>query len=200
MLAGWSLFELRPTLPEQDRGLSLPQITQLEEEIETAPEGDPIPITESETLEPPRVLYPERPITGEKVGTLWLPTLDESWPIYEGTADAQLNRGVGHYTKSVLPGVRDNSVLSGHRTTVFNRLGELEVGHLIFVSTSAGDFTYRVRGFQIVERTSREIIVPTPTAVLTLTTCYPFNSIGRTTDAFIVTADLVSSRYSNAVK
>jgi len=114
-----------------------------------------------------------------------------SWPIYEGTNERQLKKGVGHFRGSVLPGEIDNSVLSGHRSTVFNRLGELKAGDLILVKTRAGTFTYRVRGFSIVKRTDRTVIVPTETAVLTLTTCYPFNHIGVTTRAYIVSADLV---------
>jgi sortase A len=193
--AAWALFELRPTMPEQDEAIVLPAPS-----ASTPPESDAGAPAEPEVEipsepEPTRILYPEWPALGDKVGTITLPTLDLSWPIFEGTSEAQLSQGVGHFVGSVLPGIRDNSVLSGHRTTVFNRLGELTEGDLIFVSTSAGEFTYQVRGFQVVSRSSREIIVPTPTAVLTLTTCYPFNQIGRTTDAFIVTADLVESRY-----
>jgi sortase A len=93
----------------------------------------------------------------------------------------------------VLPGVEDNTILSGHRSTVFNRLGELKKNDLIYVKSKAGVFTYQVRGFRVVDRSDRTVIMPTETAVLTLTTCYPFNHIGITTDAFIVTADLIES-------
>lgn len=89
-----------------------------------------------------------------------------------------------------MPGQNDNTVLSGHRTTVFNRLGELQKGQLVMVQTSAGVFTYKVRSFRVVLKTDRTVIVPTNHAVLTLTTCYPFNNIGATTHAFIVSADL----------
>lgn len=136
-------------------------------------------------------LYWSRPKVGTRIGTITLPSLKLSWPIFEGTSDAQLAKGVGHFTKSVLPGELDNSVLSGHRTSVFNRLGQLKLGDKILVKTKAGTFTYQVRKFRIVKRTDKTVIVPTPTAVLTLTTCYPFNNIGFTTKAFIVVADLV---------
>jgi sortase A len=112
--------------------------------------------------------------------------------VYEGTTDAQLAKGVGHYVGSVLPGLEDNTILSGHRTTVFNRLGELNKGDEIYVKTSAGIFTYKVRSFWIVMRNNRDVIRPTWKGVLTLTTCYPFNSLVRTNKAFIVTADLVT--------
>ena len=101
-----------------------------------------------------------------------------------------LFRSVGHYAKSVLPGLSDNSILAGHRSTVFNRLGELELGDQIFIKTAAGTFIYEIHDFKIVKRTDRTVIVPTEDATLTLTTCYPFNHIGVTTDAFIVSAKL----------
>lgn len=138
------------------------------------------------------ILYPVRPALNEKIGTITLPSLNLSWPIFEGTTEAQLSKGVGHFVGSVLPGIRDNSVLSGHRSTVFNRLGELTEGDIILVKTSARTFTYRVRAFRVVDRSDKTVITPRQSAVLTLTTCYPFDNIGRTTDAFIVTADLIN--------
>lgn len=138
------------------------------------------------------VLYESRPELGDRVGTITLPTLNLSWPIYEGTTEAQLGKGVGHFVQSVLPGETDNTVLSGHRTSVFNRLGELKEKDLILVKTKAGTFTYEVEKFRVVYRTDRTVIVPTDSAVLTLTTCYPFNNIGATNQAFIVKANLVT--------
>lgn len=135
--------------------------------------------------------YPNYPSTGDRIGTISLPSLKLNWPIYQGTTDAELAKGVGHYAKSVLPGQNDNSVLSGHRTTVFNKLGKLKAGQLILVKTSAGTFTYKVRSSRVVLKTDRTVIVPTAGAVLTLTTCYPFNQLGATDHAYVVSADLV---------
>ena len=155
----------------------------------TSSPAPPSPTSTPEPVELPP-LYSSRPKLNERIGTITLPTLNLSWPIFEGTTSVQLDKGVGHYLQSVLPGEVDNSVLSGHRTSVFNRLGELKIGDEIFVKTSAGVFTYRVELTRVVKRTDRTVIVPTPTAVLTLTTCWPFNHVGITTQAYIVTATL----------
>lgn len=157
-------------------------------EVTVTPTPTPTP---TPTEEPPLYLF--QPKVGDKIGTITLKTLKESWAIYEGTTEAQLSKGVGHFVGSVLPGMEDRSVLSGHRTTVFNRLGELEIGDEIYVKTAAGVFTYKVRSFWVVQRSNKEVIKPSWTGVLTLTTCYPFNSLVRTNRAFVVTADLVSS-------
>ena len=190
ILIFWAVFSLRLITPPQDDTVCSPTTADVApsnaEDFATDVDGVPVA---AETL----VLYPEHPALGDSIGTITLPTLNLSWPIFEGTTEEQLSQGVGHFVGSVLPGVRDNSVLSGHRNTVFGTLGDLELGDDILVSTSAGIFTYEVREFQIVEKSSLEVIVPTETAVLTLTTCYPFVTPFPTTQAFIVSADLVNS-------
>ena len=143
--------------------------------------------TASPTVAP---LYAFQPALDSRIGTITLPALKLSWPIFEGTTNKQLDKGVGHYVTSVLPGMPDNSVLSGHRSTVFNRLGEMHIGDDIYVKTSAGTFTYRITKTRVVKRTDRTVIVPTSTATLTLTTCWPFNHAGLTTQAYIITAEL----------
>jgi sortase A len=174
---------MNPSIPEQDKVIAAT--------VAPTPTATPTP---APTNSPTPVLYTKRPKVGDKIGTITLPRLHESWAIYEGTNSSQLNRGVGHFRASVLPGMVDNVVLSGHRTTVFNNLGKLRIGSLIYVKTTAGVFTYRVSRFRIVYKTNKHVIVPTKTAVLTLTTCYPFDHVGTTTKAFIVTADLVGSK------
>lgn len=156
----------------------------------------PIPVgatcTPTEDIERLPV-YDQYPEQGDKVGTITLESLDLSWPIIEGTEEDQLSKGVGHYIGSVLPGIKDNSILSGHRSTVFGRLGELKKGDRILVETSAGTFVYVITKFKVVDRSDQTVIQPSDDPTLTLTTCYPFGNVANTTEAYIVTADLVSS-------
>lgn len=195
---GLIVFALVPVVsqqPTQDPPIRLqaskpPSASPKSEPSFAATISESITVTSSSSL----VRYGARPKLNEKIGTITFPTLEMSWPIFEGTEEAQLAKGVGHYVNSVLPGIADNSVLSGHRTTVFNRLGELKVDDLILVKTRAGTFTYQVQNFRVVDRDDRTVIVPTEDAVLTLTTCYPFNHIGATTDAFVVSAKLVEAQ------
>lgn len=136
-------------------------------------------------------LYPETPEQGEMIGNLSIPKLEANLPIYHGTDEDELEKGVGHFAGSVLPGEKDNSVLSGHRDTVFRKLGEVGKGDLLVVSTEAGEFTYKVRKVRIVDADDRTVIVPKPRATLTVTTCYPFNFIGDAPQRYILVADLV---------
>lgn len=130
---------------------------------------------------------------GDRIGTLSIPALKERIPIIEGTDDSQLERGVGHYIESVMPGQQDNCVLSGHRDTVFAELGKLQKGDKLIVQTATGMYTYEITNIRIVDKDDKTIIVPSDHALLTVSTCYPFDYIGFAPDRYILIADLVKS-------
>lgn len=131
-----------------------------------------------------------RPKVGDVIGSLSIPRLKRVVPIIEGTDAQELKMGVGHYIGSVLPGVSDNSVLAGHRDSVFRNLGSLKIGDLLTVTTDYGVFVYEVQKIRIVEADDKTVIVPTSSAVLTLSTCYPFAYIGNAPKRYIVQAGL----------
>lgn len=137
------------------------------------------------------VHYVEYPSVGDKIGTLSIPSLNQSWPIIEGTGDEELKNGVGHFSQSVLPGTNDNCVLSGHRDTIFSEIGKLKIKQKMIVQTPAGTFTYEISRIRIVDKDDKTVIVPTDHAVLTVTTCYPFHYIGSAPKRYILSADLV---------
>lgn len=138
----------------------------------------------------PKSVLP-KPKVGDAIGTLSIPKIKKTITIIEGTGSKELKLGVGHYVNSVLPGVSDNSVLAGHRDSVFRNLGQLKLGDLMTVRTSYGTFVYEVHKIRIVDANDRTVIVPTKDAVLTLSTCYPFRFIGNAPKRYIVQAGLV---------
>jgi sortase A len=142
----------------------------------------------------PAAIYPRQPKVGENIGKLIIPKLNASLPIYHGTNEEELEKGVGHYAGSVLPGEPDNCILAGHRDTVFRNLGEVGKGDLLIVKTVAGEFTYKVRKVRIVDADDRTVIVPKPKATLTVSTCYPFGYIGAAPKRYVLVANLVEAR------
>lgn len=138
-----------------------------------------------------QVNYTESPSIGENIGELYIPKLDAVLPIIHGTNEDELEKGVGHFAGSVLPGENDNSVLAGHRDTVFRKLGEVGLNDELIVQTSAGTFTYKVREVRIVDSDDRTVIVSMPEATLTVSTCYPFRFIGPAPQRYVLVADLV---------
>ncbi|MDQ0859434.1 class D sortase [Bacillus sp. V2I10] len=149
-------------------------------------------IPEEKDPEIKKVLYPSRPELGEEMGELYIPKLKAVLPIFHGTDENELEKGVGHFAESVLPGENDNSVLSGHRDTVFKRLGEVGEGDLLIVRTAAGEFIFKVQKVRIVDEDDRTVIVPKPRATLTVSTCYPFEFIGSAPERYVLVAYLTS--------
>lgn len=147
--------------------------------------------TKAIKVEPVKPLYPTTPAKGEVFGKIIIPKIKKEFPIIEGTDQNELAKGVGHYIGSVLPGEIDNTVLAGHRDTVFRELGEVGVGDIVEVETTAGRFTYKIINQRIVHKDDRTVIVSYDNAALTLITCYPFNFVGSAPDRFILVGQLV---------
>jgi sortase A len=139
----------------------------------------------SEEKEDP-VLYPVRPKPNEKIGELEIPRIDATLPIIEGADPEQLAKGVGHFRNSYLPGESNFCLLSGHRDTVFRRIGEVKKGDQIIAHTSAGRFVYVVERTKIVDADDESVIRPTDEAILALSTCYPFNYIGPAPKRYVI--------------
>jgi sortase A len=167
------------------------KMVKVEAVEETSKQEKSVPIKQNNTS-----LYPAKPEKGELIGELYIPKLDQTLPIYHGTDEDELEKGVGHFAGSVLPGEKDNSVLSGHRDTVFRQLGKVGKGDLLVAKTSAGEFTYKVKKVRIVDKDDRTVIVPKPKATLTLTTCYPFDYIGSAPERYVLVAELASTKYA----
>jgi sortase A len=171
--------------------ISLQAINKSSSESQFIPELDlfdsQMSLTNSVTLTKPK--------PGEYIGTLAIPRLKRTIAIYEGTSNNELKKGAGHYIKSVLPGFANNSVIAGHRDSVFSKFDRLKVGDSLTVKTTYGLYIYVIDSFRIVKADDRTVIVPTPTATLTLSTCYPFYFIGNAPKRFIVTAHLSSDPY-----
>jgi len=138
-------------------------------------------------------LYSSTPNVGEEIGHITIPRLERSFPIFEGTSNAVLRKGVGHFSSSVLPGEKNNCIISGHRDTVFRRLGEIKLHDSLIVTTEAGQFLYKVKRIRIVDADDTTVMTPRPKATLTVTTCYPFYFLGNAPQRYVIVAELVKS-------
>lgn len=109
---------------------------------------------------------------------------DYARPLYQGTTRTILQRGVGHYDKTVQPGEIGNFSMAGHRTTYgkpFNRIAELKKGDVVLVETRDTWYVYRVSGHEIVRPTQVSVLLPVPNqpdaeptdATFTMTSCHP---------------------------
>ena len=132
-----------------------------------------VPLSEppQDALEPlPEVTaLPEVPAPrpGEVFAVLRIPRWGDDYarPLVEGIEPEELERGVGHYPGTALPGSVGNFSTAGHRTTYgkpYNRIDELQVGDEVFVDTKVGTFVYRVRGWEIVRPDRIDMVAPVP--------------------------------------
>lgn len=137
---------------------------------------------------------------GTGIAYLYIPRLgrDYGYAIVQGTSDADLEKGPGHYTGTALPGQVGNFAVAGHRVgkgEPFLNLDKLQAGDPVVVETESSWFVYRVLGVDgdisapMAGVPGREIVDPGDGAVLdpvpdhpgqqptrrylTLTTCHP---------------------------
>lgn len=132
------------------------------------------------------------PKQGDTIGVLDIPKIDGELPIIEGTDPDSLDKGVGHFTGTVYPTQDNQIVLSGHRDTVFRRIGELDLGDILTVNMEHGSYDYEIVKTHITDADDRTVIVPHDEETLTVTTCYPFRYVGNAPDRYIITAKPVS--------
>jgi sortase A len=129
------------------------------------------------------------PVDGEVVGLLSLPKIESELAIVEGTDPDELAKGVGHYKGSFYPGEGGQIVLSGHRDTVFKRVGELELGDELVMKMPYGDASYEIVNTKIVDADDTSIItLQDQEEELILTTCYPFGYVGDAPERYIIYA------------
>ncbi len=129
------------------------------------------------------------PIAGEVIGLLFLPKIESELAIVEGTEPDELEKGVGHFMGSYYPEQNGQIVLSGHRDTVFSRVGELEHGDELIMKMPYGETEYEIVDTEIVDANDTSIItLQEQEEELILTTCYPFGYIGDAPERYIIYA------------
>jgi sortase A len=68
-------------------------------------------------------------------------------------------------------------VIAGHRDTHFNFLRYLKLGETLLLETADGrDHLYRIVGMDVVDSRRGSLLLDTEMPMLSLVTCYPFNS------------------------
>ncbi|WP_461021979.1 class E sortase [Thalassiella azotivora] len=132
----------------------------------------------------------EAPADGDAFGILHVPAFGPDWqtrPVVEGTGLDLLERGIGHYEGSAMPGEVGNFSLAGHRVTYgrpFHQIAELQAQDALVVETADAWYVYRVREHQIVTPDRVDVVAAVPgdpqaqptERLITLTACHPMYS------------------------
>lgn len=115
------------------------------------------------------------------MGSICIPEIDVELPVYHGTEERNLARGVGHYEGTSLPvgGESTHAVLSGHRglpsADLFTRLDEVEEGDYFIINTLGRELTYRVDQIKtVLPEDTEELGIIKGGDYATLVTCTPY--------------------------
>lgn len=124
-----------------------------------------------------------------------IPSIDLRLPIYHGTGEDTLQRGLGHLYGTSLPvgGVGTHAVITGHTglttATLFDNLVDVKEGDAIYVSTFGERMKYQVRSTEVVLPDQTDSLHTQPGKdLLTLVTCTPY---GINTHRLLVHAERV---------
>jgi sortase A len=131
-------------------------------------------------------VQPKHVKLGDAFAIVRIPRFGKSFarPLYEGTTREILQRGIGHYPGTALPGEVGNFSMAGHRTTYgkpFNQIDKLKPTDVVLVETKSTWYVYRVTGHEIVVPTQTSVVLPVPNepevaptdALFTMTSCHP---------------------------
>lgn len=113
---------------------------------------------------------------GDPIGRIKIPAIGLEYVVVEGTGTLDLERGVGHYPGTDLPGQGGTVAIAGHRTTYgapFRRIDELGRGDRIILELPYGSFTYRYEDTEIVRPDQTEVVDDLGSERLVLTACHP---------------------------
>jgi sortase A len=128
------------------------------------------------------------------LGVLQIPKLQLVAPVFEGTDDLTLNRGVGRIEGTAQIGESGNVGIAGHRDGFFRTLKDIQVGDFIQLLVANKKIGYRVSRIEIVTPEDTGVLVATADPQLTLVTCYPFYFVGSAPQRFIVHAILAGDQ------
>lgn len=119
-------------------------------------------------------------------------------PLYYGDGDEELDKGVGIYAGSTLPGQTGTTLIGGHDTTYFKQLQDIAVDDVIAIDAVDGTHYYRVTETKVTGASDEEAYqLQDGTDELILYTCYPFGDTStERSQRFFVYAAAMNSEES----
>ncbi|MDO5676945.1 MAG: class C sortase [Propionibacteriaceae bacterium] len=117
----------------------------------------------------------------ERLGYVSIPKLAVDIPMYAGTSEVVLQKGIGHLEGTSLPvgGNSTHTVLTAHRglptARLFSELDQMVVGDKFYIHNVAGVIAYQVDQITVVEPSDfSDLLVSPGHDYATLLTCTPY--------------------------
>lgn len=110
-----------------------------------------------------------------------IPSIESSLPVYHGTTEEVLQKGLGHLYGTSLPvgGEGTHSVITGHTglttSTMWDNLIDMKEGDAVYVNTFGEKMKYQVTSTEVVLPHETESLAQQPDKdLITLITCTPY--------------------------
>jgi sortase A len=120
--------------------------------------------------------------TGDAIGHITIPRIGASYDVVQGTDEASLEKGPGHYPATAFPGLGETVAIAGHRTTYlapFRHLDALKPGDRIVLRMPYAVFTYAIQYRRIVLPTALWVTHDVGYERLVLSACNPLYSAAQ---------------------
>ena len=118
-------------------------------------------------------------------------------PVFNGTDDLTLDRGVGRILGTARVGESGNLGIAGHRDGFFRGLQSIVEGDVVELVAPRHIDRYVVSEIRTVTPEDISVLRPKEVPALTLVTCFPFYFVGHAPKRYIVTALLEGARQSS---
>ena len=129
------------------------------------------------------VLYEDilNPSSDGVMGYIEIPKISARIPIYHGTEESVLKKGIGHIKESSFPigGESTHAVLTGHsglkRAEIFTRLQELNNNDYFFINIINNKLIYKIYNIEtVLPSETKSLQIEKGKDIVTLITCTPY--------------------------
>jgi sortase A len=127
---------------------------------------------------------------------LRIPKINLEVPVFNGTDELTLNRGVGRILGTARLGASGNLGIAGHRDGFFRGLQSISAGDVLELTQSRNSDQYVVSEIRVVSPDDISVLRRTTVPTVTLVTCFPFYFVGHAPKRYIVTAPLARIGHS----
>lgn len=115
------------------------------------------------------------------IGSLRIPEINIELPIYHGTGEEVLQKGIGHWEGTSLPvgGSSTHSVLMGHRglasVDLFSNLDQLQKGDIFYITVLKDKLAYKIDRIKtVLPDEIDDLLIKEGEDYVTLVTCTPY--------------------------
>ena len=178
----WDYKKEQQKMADQQKEIELAKLNDYNEGLEngTITYVDPFEETtkgsDTENVEEIAKNWMDKPI-----GHIEIPKIDIDIPIYNGTSDRVLQRGIGLLDGSSMPvgGDGTHAALTGHRglpqAELFTDLVDLAIGDVFFLHSIAGTLAYKIEEIKtVLPHETESLAIQAGKDLVTLITCTPY--------------------------